>query len=99
MEAFTRFLSGRKRVTEEEIQELMNAGEVEGIINEEENEMIRAIFNLRDTMVREIMVPRTDMAYVSSEATVREVLGTISRATRIPVCDGTGRIRPLCKDF
>ena len=91
METFARFLSGRKRVTEEEIQELMDAGEVEGIINEEENEMIRAIFNLRDTMVREIMVPRTDMAYVSSDATVRDVLRTIVSCghSRIPVCDGT----------
>jgi CBS domain containing-hemolysin-like protein len=91
METFARFLSGRKRVTGEEIQELMDAGEVEGIINEEENEMIRAIFNLRDTMLREIMVPRTEMAYVSSDATVREVLGTIISCghSRIPVCDGT----------
>ena len=91
MEAFARFLSGRKKVTEEEIQELMNAGEVEGIINEEENEMIRAIFTLRDTIVREIMVPRTDMAYVSADATVREVLATIVECghSRIPVWDGT----------
>ena len=90
-EAFSRFLSGRKKVTEEEIQELMNAGEVEGIINEEENEMIRAIFTLRDTIVREIMVPRTDMAYVSADATVREVLATIVECghSRIPVWDGT----------
>jgi CBS domain containing-hemolysin-like protein len=89
--AFARFLPGRKKVTEEEIQELMNAGEEEGIINEEENEMIRAIFNLRDTMVREIMVPRTDMACVSADATVREVLATIISCghSRIPVWDGT----------
>ena len=62
LDVLGRFLSGRKKVTEEEIQQLMNAGEEEGIINEEENEMIRAIFTLRDTVVREIMVPRTDMA-------------------------------------
>jgi len=86
-----RFLSGRKKVTEEEIQELMNAGEEEGIINEEENEMIRAIFSLRDTVVREIMVPRTDMAYVSADAIVKEVLATIVSCghSRIPVYDGT----------
>ena len=91
VEAFARFLPGRKKVTEEEIQELMNAGEEEGIINEEENEMIRAIFTLRDTMVREIMVPRTDMACVSADATVREVLATIISCghSRIPVWDGT----------
>ena len=86
-----RFLSGRRKVTEEEIQEMMDAGEEEGIINEEENEMIRAIFNLRDTVVREIMVPRTDMASISTEATVREVLATVISCghSRIPVWDGT----------
>ena len=91
IESLVRFLSGRKKVTEEEIQELMNAGEEEGIINEEENEMIRAIFTLRDTMVREVMVPRTDMACVSADATVREVLATIIDCghSRIPVWDGT----------
>jgi CBS domain containing-hemolysin-like protein len=53
--------------------------------------MIRAIFTLRDTIVREIMVPRTDMASVSSDATVREVLATIVECghSRIPVWDGT----------
>lgn len=91
MDLVGRFLSGRKKVTEEEIQEMMDAGEEEGIINEEENEMIRAIFTLRDTVVREIMVPRTDMACVSADATVSEVLATIIGCghSRIPVWDGT----------
>jgi CBS domain containing-hemolysin-like protein len=91
MDILGRFLTGRKKVTEEDIQELMDVGEEEGIINEEENEMIRAIFALRDTVVREIMVPRTDMACVSADATVREVLATIIGCghSRIPVWDGT----------
>ncbi len=91
MDLLGRFMSGRKKVTEEEIQDLMDAGEEEGIINEEENGMIRAIFTLRDTVVREIMVPRTDMAYVSADATVSEVLATIIGCghSRIPVWDGT----------
>jgi CBS domain containing-hemolysin-like protein len=91
METLTRFLAGRKRVTEEEIQEMMNAGEEEGLINEEENEMIRSIFALGDTVVREIMVPRTDMACVPVDATVREVLSSIIACghSRIPVFDGT----------
>jgi CBS domain containing-hemolysin-like protein len=86
-----RFMAGRKRVTEEEIQELMNAGEEEGLINEEENEMIQSIFALGDTVVREIMVPRTDMAYVTVDAPVREVLRSIIACghSRIPVFDGT----------
>jgi CBS domain containing-hemolysin-like protein len=91
MEMLRRFLAGRKKVTEEEIQELMNAGEEEGLINEEENEMIQSILALGDTVVREIMVPRTDMAYVTVDATVREVLNSIIACghSRIPVFDGT----------
>lgn len=90
-EAVNRFISGKRKITEEEIQQLMDAGEEEGIINEEENEMIRAIFTLGDTVVREIMVPRTDMALVAADATVREVLGTIIACghSRIPVYEGT----------
>jgi CBS domain containing-hemolysin-like protein len=86
-----RFLAGRKRVTEEEIHELMDAGEEEGLINEEENEMIRSIFALRDTVVREVMVPRTDMASVMLDATFRDVLSSIIHCghSRIPVFDGT----------
>lgn len=91
LEAVSRFLSGRRRITEEEIQDLMDAGEEEGLINEEENEMIRSIFALRDTTAREIMVPRTDMACVPVDATVQEVLQAIVGCghSRLPVYDGT----------
>jgi CBS domain containing-hemolysin-like protein len=86
-----RLILGRKKVTEEEIQELMDAGEQEGLINEEENEMIRSILEFRDRMVREIMVPRTDMACVPAEASIREVISNIIACghSRIPVYDGT----------
>ncbi len=86
-----RFLSGRRKVTEEEIQDLMDAGEEEGIINEEENAMIRSIFALGDTVVREVMVPRTDMACIPIDASIREALDTIIACghSRIPVYDGT----------
>ncbi len=91
LEMLGRVLSGRRKITEEEIQELIDAGEEEGLINEAENEMIRSIFTLRDTVVREIMVPRTDMACVSVDATLREVLSGIIACghSRIPVFDGT----------
>jgi len=91
IDMFGRFLTGRKRITEEEIQEIIDASEEEGLINPEENEMIRSIFELRDTVVREIMVPRTDMACVSADTSVGEVLKTIIACghSRIPVYDGT----------
>jgi CBS domain containing-hemolysin-like protein len=87
----SRLFSGRKRVTEEEIHELMEASEEEGLLNEEESEMIRAIFTLGETVVREIMVPRTDMACISVDVTTEELLTTIIECghSRIPVYEGT----------
>lgn len=87
----TRLFSGRKRVTEEEFHELMEASAEEGLINEEESEMIRAIFALGETVVREVMVPRTDMACISVDVTTDELIATIIGCghSRIPVYDGT----------
>jgi CBS domain containing-hemolysin-like protein len=89
--SLSRLFPGRKRVTEEEFHELMEASEEEGLINEEESGMIRAIFSLGETVVREIMVPRTDMACVSVAVTTDELLATIIDCghSRIPVYNGT----------
>lgn len=91
IELVGRFLTGRKRITAEEIHEFIEASEEVGLVNEEESEMIRSIFSLGDTVVREVMVPRTDMACVSAEATVRELLDTIIGCghSRLPVYDGS----------
>jgi CBS domain containing-hemolysin-like protein len=90
-EILSRFLSGKKRITEEELQEIMAAGEEEGLINEEENAMIQSILQFRNTVVREIMVPRTDMACISSDASVSEILGEIIACghSRMPVYEET----------
>ena len=48
-------------VTEEDIRALVNVGETHGALEEEEKEMIHSIFELGDTVVREVMTPRTDM--------------------------------------
>jgi len=87
----SRLFPGRKRITEEEFHELMEASEEEGLINEDESEMIRAIFSLGETIVREVMVPRTDMACISVDVTTDELIATIIECghSRIPVYDGT----------
>jgi CBS domain containing-hemolysin-like protein len=84
-------LYGKKRVTEAEIQEMMDAGEEEGVINQEENAMIRSILTLGDSMVREIMLPRMEMSCVSIQDEVSEVLKSIiaSGHSRLPVYEGT----------
>lgn len=91
IERLSRFVSGRRKTTEEEIYDFIEASEEEGLVNEEESEMLRSIFSLRTTIVREVMVPRTEMACVTVEATVRELLDTIIDCghSRIPVYEQT----------
>ena len=86
-----RLMTGRKKITEDGINEFIEASEEEGLVNEEESEMIRAIFSLGSTVVREIMLPRTDMACVSVTASVHELLDTIITCghSRIPVFENT----------
>lgn len=48
-------------VTEDELKNLVDAGEIEGIFEQGERRMIFSIFQLGDTLAREIMVPRIDM--------------------------------------
>lgn len=73
--------------SEEELQELIDASEQQGIIDEEEGEMIQSILELDETFLREIMVPRTDMICVDAEAPFSTVLDAIlnSGHSRIPV--------------
>jgi len=78
-------------VTEEEIKTLVDAGEEEGVIQEEEKEMIYSIFELGDTLVREVMVPRIDIVALDVTTPMLEALDTIMQAghSRIPVFQET----------
>jgi len=80
----------RPGVTEEEIHTIIDVGEQEGVINRDEHAMIDAVLDLGDTLVREILVPRTDMVAVEVTTPVNEVLRTIIEAghSRIPVYEG-----------
>ena len=82
-------------VTEEEIKTLVDAGEEEGVIQEEEKEMIYSIFELGDTLAREVMVPRIDVVALDVTTPMLEALETIMEAghSRIPVYRGDDRQR------
>jgi putative hemolysin len=74
-------------VTQEEIKLLVNVGETEGVVQEEEERLIHSIFEFGDTVVREVMVPRTYIVAVEDTATVGEAadLALQSGHTRLPV--------------
>jgi len=52
-----------------------------------ERDMVRSVFELGDTIVREVMVPRTDMVFIEADKTVEQVLSLALRSgfSRIPV--------------
>jgi putative hemolysin len=84
--------SGRAAVvTEEEIKTLVDAGEEGGAIEEEEKDMILSIFQLGDTLAREVMVPRIDVVGFEAEAPLAEATQTLidTGHSRAPVFTGT----------
>jgi CBS domain containing-hemolysin-like protein len=78
-------------VTEEELRLLVNVGEEEGVLEEEETDMIHSIFEFADTTVREVMIPRIDMVTLESDATVDEAVDLALQGgfSRIPVYEET----------
>ncbi|MCC6187909.1 MAG: HlyC/CorC family transporter [Anaerolineales bacterium] len=85
-------LAGRQLpfVTEEEIKTMVDAGEEGGVIEEEEKEMIYSIFEIGDTMAREIMVPRIDVLALDVSTPLPEALEAVLAAghSRVPVYSG-----------
>lgn len=81
----------RPALTEKELQKIIEKSEAEGVINEDEGEMLHSIFTLGETIVREIMVPRTDMVCCSVDAGVADILEAVIGAghSRIPVFEGS----------
>ncbi|MFC6724649.1 hemolysin family protein [Halobium palmae] len=77
-------------VTRDEIQDMIQTGEREGVIEEEEREMLDRIFRFNRTIAKEVMTPRLDMTAVSKDATVEEAIEECVRSDheRIPVFDG-----------
>jgi CBS domain containing-hemolysin-like protein len=77
-------------ITRDEIQDLIETGEREGVIEEEEREMLDRIFRFNSTIAKEVMTPRLDMTAVSKDATIDEAIETCVQADheRVPVYDG-----------
>ena len=73
--------------TGDDIQALIDVGEAEGILEEEEGELIHSIIEFGDTRVSEVMTPRPDIVAVSIEASVREARDVMleSKYSRLPV--------------
>ncbi|HEV2122731.1 MAG TPA: hemolysin family protein, partial [Chloroflexota bacterium] len=78
-------------VTEAGIMLQVDVAEEEGVLEEDEGEMIRSIFEFGDTIVREIMVPRIDMQAAEGTMKLGQVVDQAIKAghSRVPIYDGT----------
>jgi putative hemolysin len=80
-----------EEASEREIQAYLEAGEAAGIFEREEGRFVESLVDFFDTVVREVMTPRTEMVAVSEETSVEEVLELIATThmSRIPVYQET----------
>jgi putative hemolysin len=74
-------------LSEEELISMLHVSEEQGVIEEQEHQMIHGIIEIGDKTVREIMIPRTDIVAVERNADLREVVKLFKehRHTRMPV--------------
>ncbi|MEF8775065.1 MAG: hemolysin family protein [Haloarculaceae archaeon] len=111
--AVNRFTGGRSAietsyVTREEIRDIIKTGEREGVLEEDERQMLQRTLRFNRTIAKEVMTPRLDMTAVSADATVEEAIETcIQRGhARTPVYEGSldnvigiAHIRDLVRDL
>ncbi len=77
-------------VTEEDIEYMVDLGSRVGSLEEGKGRMLQSVFEYTSTVVREIMVARTDMQTLSVEATLKETMEAMERTghSRLPIYEG-----------
>jgi putative hemolysin len=85
--ALGRTRPARPQMSEDELRTLVDVGASEGVVEREEREMIHKVFQLEDTVVRSVMVPRTDMFCLDIETPPAEILPALREHlhSRVPV--------------
>ena len=73
--------------SEAELREMVDLAEASSLIESGESKMIHSVFELGDTSVREVMVPRTDVVFIERSKTLRQAMSLFLRSgfSRIPV--------------
>jgi CBS domain containing-hemolysin-like protein len=78
-------------VSRDEIRNMIKTGEREGVLDEEERQMLQRTLRFTDASAKEVMTPRLDMAAISKDATVEEGIQECMQAghARLPVYAGS----------
>ena len=87
---FSRRIFTQPEDLEREIQNIIDEGEERGLITRQEGRLIESIFEFRDTLVREIMVPRLEMVGVERPPPLDQIIALVLSCgpSRLPVFDG-----------
>jgi len=95
-------------VTRQEIQDIIETGEREGVLDEEEREMLQRTLRFNDTIAKEVMTPRLDMTAIDKESDIDDAISQCIQSghARLPVYEGsldnvigTVHIRDLVRDL
>ncbi|MDG5777547.1 hemolysin family protein [Haloarculaceae archaeon H-GB2-1] len=78
-------------VTREEIRDIIETGEREGVLNEEERQMLQRTLRFNKTIAKEVMTPRLDMTAIAKTATIQEAIEECIQSghARMPVYEGS----------
>ncbi|MEO6204788.1 MAG: hemolysin family protein [Mycobacteriales bacterium] len=73
--------------SEAELRDLVEIAQERGVVERAERDMINSVFDLGDTIVREVMVPRTDIVTIEHSKTVKQAMNLLLRSgfSRVPV--------------
>lgn len=76
--------------SEVEVRELVDVAAATSVIESDESRMIHSVFELDDTIAREVMVPRTDIVFIEQTKTLRQAMSLALRSgfSRLPVIGG-----------
>jgi CBS domain containing-hemolysin-like protein len=74
----------------EELKMLVSASAESGVVQDDEEEMVHAVLDFGDTLVRQVMVPRTEMVALPADASLESMLQTLTAqpVTKLPVYEG-----------
>jgi len=77
----------RPLLSEDEIKSIISVGEQDGVVAEEQRRMLHGVFELSQSRVRDLMVPRTEVAGIEASTSFSEVLALVqsARHSRFPV--------------
>lgn len=80
-----------RAMTQEDIMDMLDESSEQGVLDKEESEMIRDVFDFSDTKANELMTPRKDVVYLDKSMTREQIVEIAEEAhySKYPVMDGS----------